>query len=253
MISPPPQGALHLSQLGIPFVIDGEQLQGDFAGSYVAFDLLEWNNRPLIATSYAERINTLQHAMLQAGLLLENRSTPTFEQARANSTIDQLALLVAVTGAEQAMGVFAEVQASAGEGVILRLLSGDYQIRPFKYLLDIDAFVISINSGQVEGSLKCGVIRPSDGAIIEIANVRSGLSDSHIRTVRSLLQRGERPVFTITYLPARTPGIQLVEPKTSMTARRTDKSARECTTDQFGEEKASFIEQAIPAGEVAIF
>jgi hypothetical protein len=59
-----------------------------------------------------------------------------------------------------------------------------------------------------------------------------------------MLKQGEQPVLTIEYLPIRTVGITLVEPKTSIRKLRTDKTAAECTTDQFGPEKAALIAAA---------
>jgi hypothetical protein len=51
----------------------------------------------------------------------------------------------------------------------------------------------------------------------------------------------------VEYLPIRTVGIRLVEPKTSMRELRSDKTAGECTTDQLGDERAAMVEAAVPA------
>ncbi|HEU5381236.1 MAG TPA: hypothetical protein VFV38_37905, partial [Ktedonobacteraceae bacterium] len=91
------------------------------------------------------------------------------------------------------------------------------------------------------GSVQLGLIRPADGALIGIGNVRSGLNDQAIMQLADMLERGEQPVLTVEYLPIRTVGIALVEPKTSIQKLRTDKTAAECTTDQFGSEKAALI------------
>jgi hypothetical protein len=247
-LNTPPEGAEFLRKLAHPFVIDGERMTGDLGGHFVAFDLLEWDNEALTAFPYVRRITMLEDAMLQAGLLLKDRSTPTHLRAQANSAQPSLSLLVAATGAEIARRVFEEVQATSGEGVIVRRLEADYHENPlkFKFVEEIDAFVLTVNGGLAEGSLKMGLIRPSDHAIIEVANVRSGLSDADILQVRGMLERGERPVFSITYLPKRTIGLLLVEPRTSMKQLRSDKVAAECTTDQFDQEKASLIAEAIP-------
>ncbi len=247
-MSAPPTGAAHLCKLDCPFVIDGERLTGDLGGYFVAFDLLEWAQKPFTAFSYNMRITTLEEAMYQAGLLSAKRSTPTLAQSRSNSTANGLCLLVAAAGADNAFQVVEEVQAASGEGIIVRRLESPYEESPlkFKFLADIDAFVIAINDGVAQGSLKFGVLRSSDRAIIEVANVRSGLTDTDIRAVRTLLERGEHPVFTITFLPIRTIGLQLVEPRTTIARLRTDKNAGECTTDQFGPEKASLIAHAKP-------
>lgn len=192
------------------------------------------------------RITTLENAMYQAGLFVSARSTPTFAEACANSTVDTLSLLVAASGAEIAHRVITSIQATSGEGIVVRRLEADYAESPlkFKFVADIDAFVIAINDGLAEGSLKLGVLRPEDQAILEIANVRSGFTDADIRAVRSILEQGERPVFTVTYLPIRTIDIKLVEPRSGMAFLRSDKDASECTTDQFGPEKTKFIAKA---------
>ncbi len=247
-MSAPPVGATHLCQLGCPFVIDGERLTGDLAGHFVAFDLLEWNREAYIGFSYVLRITALEDAMLKAGLLVSVNSTPTLASARANSTADDLSLLVSVAGSEIAPRIIADIQACSGEGIVVRRLEADYAESPlkWKFVADLDAFVIGINPGLTEGSLKFGLLRPADGAIIEVANVRSGFNDDDIRTVGKMLERGERPVFRITYLPIRTVGINLVEPRSRMAFLRTDKDALECTTEQFDTKKAPAIARAKP-------
>lgn len=250
----PPEGAEHLCKLARSFVIDGERMTGDLGGHFVAFDLLEWNNEALISFPYVRRITMLEDAMLQAGLLIKDHSTPTHLLAQANSIQPSLSLLVAATGAEIARRVFEEIQAVSGEGVIVRRLEADYHESPlkFKFVDTIDAFVIALNEGVAEGSLKLGLVRSTDQAIIEVANVRSGLTDDNISQVRTMLEQGERPVFPVTYLPKRTIGIQLVEPRTSMSLLRSDKMASECTTDQFGQEKADLIARAKPVKGISL-
>ena len=91
--------------------------------------------------------------------------------------------------------------------------------------------------------MKLGLIRPSDGAVIEIGAVRLKASD---RTqVQTALAAGQQPVLTVGFLPARTVGIQLVEPK--LLRLRADKAAAACTTDQLGEalgDRAALIARA---------
>jgi len=197
---------------------------------------------------------TLEGAMYQAGLLREHRSTPTLAQACANSTVDRLALLIASAEALVPYQVVSDVQASRGEGIVVRAFEADYATSPLKYKFveDIDAFVIGIKGGVAEGSLKLAVVRPTDGAIIEIGNVRSGFVDADIRTIRHLLERKEHPVFRVTYLPASTIGIQLVEPRSGMAFLRHDKDAVQYTTDQFGPEKAPLIAQAKPVEGIVL-
>ena len=159
-----------------------------------------------------------------------------------------------MTGAERAAHTLEAVQAASGEGVVLRSLSGDYAAGPFKFkfVTDIDVFVIGVNEGLSAGSLKLGLVRHTDGAVICVGNVRAGLTDSNVNAVRAMLADGQRPVFTVTYLPKRTVGIQLVEPSTSMALLRTDKDPAECTTEQFGAEKADFIAQAVPVSGITL-
>jgi hypothetical protein len=253
-MSAPPAGALHLLRLGCPFVIDGERLTGELGGHFVAFDLLEWDGQPYTAYPYAQRILTLVQTMLQAGLSRTGVPTPTHLAARANSTVADLALLASVSGADQAARTLEAVRTSSGEGVVIRRLSGDYATGPFKFkfVTDIDVFVIGVNEGLSGGSLKLGLVRPTDGAVIGVGNVRAGLTQANITAVRALLADGQHPVFTVTYLPKRTVGIQLVEPTTGMALLRTDKDSAECTTEQFGEEKAEFIAQAVPVSGITL-
>lgn len=208
-LNTPPEGAEHLRALATPFVIDGERMTGDLGGHFVVFDLLEWGNELLTALSYVRRITTLEYAMFRAGLLVRDTSTPTHLQAQANSKHPLLSLLVAATGADLARKVYEEVQEASGEGVVVRRLEADYLESPlkFKFVEEIDVFVLSVNEGVAEGSLKMGLVRSSDQAVIEVGNVRSGLTDANIAEVRAMLARGERPVFPVTYLPKRTIGI----------------------------------------------
>jgi len=253
-LNTPPEGAEVLRALACPFVIDGERMTGDQGGHFVAFDLLEWWNEALTALPYVRRITTLEAAMFQAGLLVRDTSTPTHLQAQANSRHPLLSLLVAATGADLARKVYEEVQEASGEGVVVRRLEADYLESPlkFKFVEEIDVFVLSVNEGVAEGSLKMGLVRSSDQAIIEVGNVRSGLTDANIAEVRAMLGRGERPVFPVTYLPKRTVSTQLVEPRTSMALIRSDKVASECTTDQFGQEKAELIKRAVPRTDIVL-
>ncbi len=247
-VSAPPEGAWALRRLGHPFVVDGERLMRDQAGHYVLFDVLEWNGEDITALAYRTRLTRLVRAMHGAGLLKEARLTPTIAQSQQNSPMSQLSVLLGVQGKGRASSVLQEIQVAGGEGVVIRSLGAPYATGGFKYkfLEDIDAFVIGIEPGVSEGSLVLGMVRPSDHAIVEVGHVRSGLTDANIQRVRGMILRGENPVFRVTYLPASTIGMTLVQPKTSMDALRTDKAAHECTTNQFGPEKAAFIAQARP-------
>ena len=253
-MSVPPAGALHLRQLGCPFVIDGERLTGDLAGHYVAFDLLEWGAEPYTSFSYAQRNHTLAQALLKAGLLRGAVPTATHQSARANSTVVDLALLAPVTGAESAARALEEIRAASGEGVVLRSLSGGYDASTFKYkfVADIDVFLFGHNEGLSQGSLKMGLVRHTDGAVIWVGNLRAGLTDNDVSALRAMLGAGQLPVFTVTYRTKRTIGIQLVESSTSMSLLRTDKDAAECTTEQFGPEKLDFIALADPVSGIIL-
>jgi hypothetical protein len=244
----PPEGALALQRLGHSFVVDGERLIREQAGHYVLFDVLEWDGEDLTALAYRKRLTRLVRSMHRAGLLKETRLTPTIAQAQHNSTTPHLSVLLGVQGETPTQSALQEIQAAGGEGVVIRSLDAPYATGGFKYkfLEDIDAFVIGIEPGVSEGSLILGMVRPSDHAIIEVGRVRSGLTDANIQHVRGMILRGENPVFRVTYLPASTIGITLVQPKTSIDALRTDKETHECTTDQFGPEKAMLIAQARP-------
>jgi ATP-dependent DNA ligase len=138
--------------------------------------------------------------------------------------------------------------------VVVRRLFGDYQESPgkYKFVADLDAFVLGVNAGLAGGSLKLGVVRRADGAIIEVANVRSGLKDSDIAAVREMLDQGKRPVFTVTFLRPNTVGVLLQEPRSSMTLLRSDKEAAECTDEQYEPEKADLIAQAQPVPGITL-
>ena len=161
----------------------------------MAFALLEWDAEPCIARAYETTITTLERAMFGAGLLKEACSTPTLSQALANSTVPNLALLVAAAGAERGQRVLEAVQVGGGEGVVVRRLFGDYQESPrkYKFVADLDAFVLGVNTGLAGGSLKLGIVRRADGAIIEVANVRSGLKTATSPRCRRCSPRGGGP------------------------------------------------------------
>jgi predicted DNA-binding WGR domain protein len=240
-----PYAAQALKRLACQFVIDGEQLQGEVEGDYVAFDLLEWQGQDVRSWPYRERIRTLEEGMKRVGLITGGGAT--YMEALERSARSELTLL---TPAMSGLQIIETILSQKGEGVIVRTMDAPYEggdtryIRKFKFLADLDAIVIGVNPGKSTGSVRLGLIRSADGAIIEIGNVRSGLNDQAIMRLAEMLKQGEQPVLTIEYLPIRTVGITLVEPKTSIRKLRTDKTAAECTTDQFGPEKAPLIADA---------
>jgi ATP-dependent DNA ligase/predicted DNA-binding WGR domain protein len=249
-VSTVPDTAQVLAKLGHQFVIDGERLTGDNAGQYVMFDLLEWQGQDARSWPYSKRISTLEAALQTAGLIRAGGAT--HKAALAQSETPGLCLLVGEPTVEAARQVVADIQAAGLEGIIVRTMTAPYQpgdtrhVRKFKFLFDIDCLVVGIRPGVATGSAILGLIRPSDGAIIEVGNVRSGLVDADLLRLGEMLAQGERPVLKVAYLPVRTVGIKLVEPKTSIAELRTDKLASECTTDQFGPAKTQMVEAAKP-------
>jgi hypothetical protein len=248
-----PDAAPSLIQLGCPFLIDSERMEGGKAGEYVMFDLLEWQGEDVRSWPYSRRIATLENALRDANLIGWGGATV----ARAGQVVPGLTLLVPAVTPEDKAQVLAEVQSAGGEGIIVRALHGPsvtgntrYELK-YKLLAEIDAFVIGIKPGLATGSARLALVRPSDGAILEVGNVRSGLRDKDIAELREMLARGEQPVLSVSFLKARTVGITLVEPTTSISSLRTDKLASECTTDQLvevlGNSRVAMIASATPA------
>ena len=208
--------------------------------------LISWNGtiRMPKIWPYSVRISLLEQGLLKAKLI--EKASPVYD------TKATLHLLVSESDPIKGKKVIDQIQAKKGEGVIVRTLSAPYQIgdtkdiRKYKYLDDLDAIVIGIQKGVSTGSVILGLIRPSDKKVIEICRVRSGLLDKDLEKLSAMLDRGEIPVLKVQYLPIRTVGIKLVEPKTSIKDLRTDKLASDCTTDQLGEAKKIMFELAKP-------
>lgn len=244
VVSTVPEAAQCLSALGCSFVIDGERMTRDDAGSYVAFDLLMLGGEDLRERAYSERIVTLGAALGGAGLVdgVKAEYTP--------SGAPQLALLVAETDHLLGLQVVQRIKAKGGEGIIVRSMHAPYEggdtrhIRKFKYQSEIDCFVIGVKAGLATGSVELGLVRETDGAVISVGSVRSGLRDQDIRRLEAMLAQGERPVLTIQYLPIRSVGTQLVEPKTDIGSLRADKPWGECLTSQLGPEKSGLVAAA---------
>ena len=260
LVSAPPEQAQALCRLGHPFVIDGERLLGEQAGWFAAFDVLEWKGERLLHMPYRDRMTRLVRGMRAAGLLHSERITPLLRQAWENSTVPGLGVLLAVQGAARAGAVLTEVEATGLEGVVLRHLSAPYAEAGFKYkvLAEVDAFVIGMVPGVSAGSLTLAMVRAEDRAIIEVGHVRSGLNDAEVRAVQTLVEqarqgKGTYPVFRVSYLPASTNGLSLVQPKTSMECLRDDKTPQECTTGQLGSAKAFLVKLAKPVKGVKLF
>ena len=247
-----PDAARPLAQLGEPFAVDGERMEGNSAGGYVIFDLLEWGGQSVRDCPYGRRIETLKDVLIGSGLIRQAGATV----ARNIAAVPGLALLIPATGQEDKRAVMSEVMQADGEGIIVRTLDapslqGDTRYeRKYKFVAEVDAIVIGIKPGIGTGSARLGLLRPRDGAIIEVGCVRSGLRDGDISHLGALVAQGKQPVLAVSFLKARTVGINLVEPATSLLHLRNDKSASECTTDQLiellGQDRAAMIDNARP-------
>ena len=244
---------LRLSEL--PFLVDGERMvNSEQKGHYILFDLLEWREQDLRAWPYSQRIETLQQAMHAAGLIKEVCPTPTLQQAYENSTVSGLALLTPVTGREEVERLVAAIQQQGGEGMVVRDLDAPYLAArgafKYKFTADMDAVVIGINQGAGGGSLELALRRPldkdgnTDNAVIALGRVRAGLTVEDMRWFADQLAYGKLVVLKVRYRLKRTIGITLVEPSTSIDWVRTDKTPWECTTDQWGAEKADLVQNA---------
>jgi ATP-dependent DNA ligase len=243
----PPAVAERLTALGRAFLVDGEKLGEEYA----AFDLLEWDGADLRGARYAERIGKLEAEFRRAGLV----RWPGATLERNKDAAPGVYLLTPVRARREKEAVLRAVERRGGEGVILRLMDapavqGDSRYeRKHKFVSDIDAFVTGTNMEQGRLSLRLGLRRPSDGAKVDIGSVRAGLTDQDVLDIKARIDRGEDVVMKVTFTRARTVGVRPVEPRTSVTEIRTDKSPEECTTDQlvevFGPERAAAIESAV--------
>lgn len=255
-LSSVPDAAKALSRLSdLSFLIDGEKMVNSAQkGHCILFDLLEWQERDIRALPYEWRNTTLQQAMYTAGLIKEICSTPTLQQAYENSTVPGLALLTPVKGRKDIQRLVTAIQQRKGEGMVVRDLTAHY-LAPnsafkYKFTADLDAVVIGINPGAGGGSLELGLRRPfdkdgaPDNSIIAIGRVRAGLLKEHMSWFADQLGHGKLVVIRVRYRLKRTIGITLVEPSTSIAWVRMDKSPWECTTDQWGTEKAEMVVQA---------
>jgi len=243
-VSTVPVSAQPLARLGHPFVLDGERGTGPLAGGYVVFDLLKWNGADMRGEPYSRRIATVRAALVESGLVAA--AGPMLDGDGAG-----LSVLTAENDPEAGRAIVDAVAARGGEGIVIRTLDAPYvegdtrHVRKIKFLADLDAFVVRVNPGLATGSVTLGLVRPEDGAVIEICNVRSGLTDADIAALDAQLRGGARPVLTVEYLPARTVGVRLVEPKvrtgSSDGVARGDKTWQECHTTQMGAAKGALF------------
>jgi ATP-dependent DNA ligase len=253
-----PEGALALAAASMPFLIDGERMEAELAGMFVMFDILERDGVDLRERPYRERIALLERLVAEHGAI--DGVEPLVGPALAGrGRPGALALLTpAVTPAEKEATVRA-VRASGGEGLVIRHLNGPslagdtrYE-RKIKYCREIDAVALGIKPGVGAGSVRYGVLRPSDGAWIELGTVRSGLRDADVMALAVALERAEagaapRPVLTVSFLAARTVGMAPVEPRVARL--RDDKLEEDCGAEQLiealGADRAPHIESARP-------
>jgi predicted DNA-binding WGR domain protein len=255
--SVPAGAARALGMLATPCVVDGERLEGEESGIFVAFDLLEWDGEDLRGRPYQARIARLVDALTAAGAIAAG--APTLAAARAATLSDGFVVLAPALGAAAKREVLAQVRAAGGEGIIARTLDGpsvpgDTRFeRKHKLVASLDVFAVGIKPGLSAGSVRMGLVRESDGAVVEVGTVRSGFSDSEVAAIGSALEAGRRPVLEVTFLPVRTIGITLAEPRA---VPRDDKPAAECTTaqllDVLGADRLALIDAAsalaLPAG-----
>jgi hypothetical protein len=243
-----PESARALAQVGMPFLIDGEWLKG---GEYAMFDLLEWKGESIRHEAFALRIEKL--AALAEGWLLVKHGGPTLSRTIHTPGHDGLYLLQPTNDPLMKAELAIEIQQCGGEGFVLRderqpSVAGNtnHELK-VKFLAEIDVIAYSHKPGKSGGSLNVGLLR-DDGALIHVGSVRGGLSEHQVQllTQRTIdVPVTELPVMRVEYLPARTVGVGLVEPKVWWDRVRDDKRPTDCTTeqlvDQFGEERRAAI------------
>jgi predicted DNA-binding WGR domain protein len=253
-----PRGASVLLRLGEPFLIDGEWLPD----GYAAFDLLELGGDDLRPAPYLRRITRLREVLLDAHLSWGGSATRAGDAAPMTPG---LWLLVPARDAVEKRAAVEAIREAGGEGVVLRHLDAPSLPgktpweRKVKFDDELDALVLGVKPGRVEGSLRLGLVRPRTLAegqafldLIEIGSVRSGLNGADVESIgawaEALRAVGEYAVLRVSFLRARTVGTALVEPKTGPDCLREDKPWKECTTEQlvdvFGEERRAAINAA---------
>lgn len=244
-----PRGVEALLDLEKDFLIDGERMRE----GYVMFDLLEWDGQSIRSLPYEERITALVVAIEEAATILEQYGPCQEDSIPATPEAEGLALLSPATFSHMKQATVRLVEQAGGEGVILRDLRGPsvqgntkYE-RKVKFQGEIDCAIVGVNKTRLDKSFRLGLYR-SDGSIIEVGNLRSGFTGSDFAAVEASLALGLMPVVSVEFLPARTVGITLVEPKSGRDKFRTDKLPRDCTTDQLteilGENRQSLIDAA---------
>ncbi len=245
-----PAAAAALARLGGSFIVDGEALERDHAGAFIAFDYLARHSASLRSLPYAERIARLVADFLGARLIDQAGATV----ARMVPTVPGLGLLFPATTAADKRAVLAEVAAAGGEGIIVRDLDGPslpgdtrHELKwKLKGELDVVVLEHQLRGGQVDGTFLVGVRREVDGAWIALGNANTGLSKTEFAAVKAAVDGGQPVVLRLEFLSARSVGITPVEPV--VLEVRTDKTAEECTASQLvealGQDRAALIAAA---------
>lgn len=257
-----PEGAKALRNLNMDCLIDGERMEGNQAGQYVMFDLLEVYGESIRHRPYSYRIELLE-SMIAGMYHIESFGNPT---VTGMGYIDpNLRLLTPAISPGSKRKYFDRIEQNGGEGVVFRRLDGPSvagntpnEIK-VKFTCEIDALICSTNLSKGTASLNLGLIRPSDHQVIDIGSVRAGLTDADVALIEDRLRNHyymNPPgimVIKVSFLKARTVGVKLVEPTAWLSDIRDvgDKSFEECTTDQlieiFGEARREAILFAGPA------
>lgn len=241
-----PHGAQALTAVGTPFVVDGEWLPN----GYAMFDLLEQDGVSVRHLAYRQRLERLKGLVLRPGLVRDCGARLALTIADA----DGLALLDYEVAEAYKRALVKRVQEDGGEGVVLRALEGPSlpgntpHERKVKFLAELDAFVLGVKETSRDASLRLGLVRAGTPNVIEIGSLRSGFTNASIEAVRERLKTESYPVLRVTFLPARTVGVRLVEPKSGPALFRDDKPWYDCSTEQlidvFGEGRRAAIDQA---------
>jgi hypothetical protein len=266
-----PEAWSALEQLRCTFVLDGEQLPIG-RGLYAIFEPLEWRDEDVRGMAYQVKHHALEEAMIAAGLI--KGAGATLRQAMENSLVEGIALLSVSRGALQAQEVLAHVQETQAEGVVVRLLDGSYDgprsVQKWKAYTTVECVAVGINrEGKVVGSVRLAMVRESDGALVEVCCVRSGLSPVEVEALAREIEvaresqgapvdeRKRYPVLEVSFLLPSTISYPLVQP--AFVRSRDDKLPEECTFGQFldlfvegREKRAAEIEAAEAIEGVAL-
>ena len=260
VLVPTPPSALPLQVLPVECILDGELLThkygGRYAGTYAIFGLLSFDRQATRSWSMERKQQVLLDTMIEAGLV--SGGAPALSEALQRSLTPMLALVTMTATPREALALLATVEENGGEGVVLRLRAGTDEVarstQKFKLCPAIDSFVTAIKIGKRAKSVRLGLLRPTDGVVIHLCDVHSGLGVNDVEFIEQELERRVPVVLEITFLLSSTTGISPSQPRTSLSTRRSDKTPRECTTQQLldllGEERSLLVQQAKPVASV---